>query len=216
VSEEDRIVTELNKGPAYRIETDRLVLRAFEPLDAVAWRSLLDDSDAHLRPWIPWMNRQPMTLQQTAQWLRTMRAEFDGDQNYRYAILDRDESTLIGMSVLLTRSGPGSLEAGYMVAEGHGGRGYASEATKSTIRVAFEVHEVDRVDIVCAPEYVPSLKIPERLGFTHEATLRRRGLDSEGRISDNVIWSLFADEYPDTSSASLPVSAFGCIGERLL
>jgi len=53
------------------------------------------------------------------------------------------------------------------------------------------------------------------LGFAHEATLKKRGLDSEGRNCDLMIWSLFADDYPGSPAAKVPYRAFDCMGEQI-
>ena len=73
------------KRVPYEVRTDRLALRCWSPSEASAMRVALDRSDAHLRPWIPFMAREPRTFDQTVQWLREIRAAFDSDQHYRYA-----------------------------------------------------------------------------------------------------------------------------------
>ncbi len=203
------------KSTAYRVETDRLVLRCWSPLDARALRATLDANDLHLRPMIPFMKDEPRSLDQTAQWLRGLRALFDLGQNYRYAVFNKDESRLIGENMLLTRAGPGALEIGYWTDKDCSGQGYAAEATCALVRVAFEIEGVDRVEIQCAPENTASASIPAKLGFTHEGTLKRRAKDSEGGIRDLMMWSLFAADYPDSASARLPYRAFDCLGRPI-
>jgi RimJ/RimL family protein N-acetyltransferase len=150
--------------PAYRVETDRLLLRCWSPKDATALRQVLDDSDDHLRPWIPFMKDEPRTLAQTAGWLRGARADFDRDVAWHYAVFDRGTGGLLGGNMLNPRSGPGSLELGYWTRKGYTGQGIAAEATRAMIRVAFEVHAVDRVEIHCSPENQASAAIPAKLG----------------------------------------------------
>jgi RimJ/RimL family protein N-acetyltransferase len=191
------------RGPAYRVETERLVMRCWSPADAPRLRRALDEADAHLRPWIPWMSEEPRTLEQTAQRLRRERAEFDRDETYRYAIFTRDEATLLGSTGLFTRVGPRARETGYWLHPDHCGKGYASEVTMAMTKIAFDVDGVDRVELRCQPDNAPSNRVPERLGFVHEATLRRAGLDSEGRLVDLQVWMLFADRYRDTPSARI-------------
>ena len=38
----------------YRIETERLVLRCYDPEDAPLLKDAVDRSLDHLRPWMPW------------------------------------------------------------------------------------------------------------------------------------------------------------------
>jgi len=200
---------------AYRVETDRLVLRCWSPLDAPLLRATLDANNQHLRPMIPFMKDEPRSLDQTAHWLRGLRALFDLGQNYRYAVFDKSESRLLGENMLLTRPGPGALEVGYWTNKDSIGKGFAVEAASALVRVAFEIEGVDRVEIHCAPENTASASIPSKLGFTHEATLKRRAKDSEGGIRDLMMWSLFADEYPQSVPAKLAYRAFDCMGRSI-
>jgi len=200
---------------AYRVLTDRLVLRCWSPQDAPVLRAALDVCDAHLRPMIPFMKDEPRTLQQTAQWLRGHRAAFDLGQMYRYAVFDKAEQNLLGENMLLARVGPGGLEIGYWTHKDATGRGIATEATCAMIRVAFEIEKIKRVEIMCAPANKASASIPARLGFTHEATLKKRAVDSEGGIQDLMVWSLFAADYPSSPAAGTVFHAFDCMGEAI-
>ncbi len=117
------------KPVAYRVETDRLVLRCWSPEDAPALRVALDASDQHLRPWIPFMKDEPRSLEQTVQWLRMHRANFDSDVMYRYGVFEKESKSLLGENMLLGRVGPGGLELGYWTHVKSGGHGYATEAS---------------------------------------------------------------------------------------
>lgn len=208
--------TGIRKRPtAYRVETDRLVLRCWAPEDAPRMRAALDACDAHLRPWIPFMKDEPRSLVQTAQWLREIRALFDSDQAYRYAVFDSDEKTLLGENMLLKRVGPGGLEIGYWTHLDVVGKGLASEASCAMVRVAFEIEHVDRVEIMCAPENKASASIPASLGFTHEATLKQRALDSEGKYCDLMVWSLFKSDFASSPAAKLNINAYDCMGDLI-
>ena len=41
-----------------RLQTRRLVLERWRPAQAAVLRALIDENDAHLRPWIPFMQRE--------------------------------------------------------------------------------------------------------------------------------------------------------------
>jgi len=201
---------------AYRVETERLVLRCWSPADAPVLRAALDVCDAHLRPWIPFMKDEPRTLQQTTQWLRGHRAAFDSGSMYRYAVFDRDEKNLVGENMLMARVGPGGLEIGYWTHKDAAGHGYATEATCAMIRVAFDIEKARRVEIMCAPENRASASIPARLGFTHEATLRERAIDTEGTWRDLMVWTLFADDDRSAPAAGFAYRAYDCLGDAIV
>lgn len=207
---------ELKTSTAYRVETDRLVLRCWSPVDAPVLRAALDACDAHLRPMIPFMKDEPRSLQQTALWLRGHRAAFDLGQMYRYAVFDASEQNLLGENMLLARVGPGGLEIGYWTHKDAIGKGIATEASSAMIRVAFEIEKVRRVDIMVAPENRASASIPARLGFTHEATLKKRAVNSDGKTCDLMVWSLFAEDFRSSPAADITFRAFDCMGESII
>ena len=54
----------------------------------------------------------------------------------------------------------------------HINQGLAPETAAALTKVAFEVNEVNRVEIQCDPNNMRSAAVPRKLGFVHEATLR--------------------------------------------
>jgi RimJ/RimL family protein N-acetyltransferase len=203
------------QGPAYRVCSERLVARCWSPEDAERLRAALDASDAHLRPWIPFMRDEPRSLEETTRWLRRHRAQFDLDEEYRYGVFSRDEEQLLGEAMLLGRSGPGSLEIGYWIDVRHVGHGYATEAAAVMTRVGFEIQNVARVEIHCAPENEGSAAIPRRLGFTHESTLKERLENNDGGFDDLMVWSMFAADYPRSKACETPYEPFDVRGRAL-
>ena len=202
-------------GPAYRFETERLSARCWSPEDAPAYRAALDDNDQHLRPYIPWMRDEPMSLEGTVAKLRRWRALFDSDGDYRYGLFDRATGRIAGDCALLTRAGAGALEVGYWIDRHLVGRGLATEAAGALVRIAFEIQKVKRVELHHSAENAPSAAVPRKLGFTLDATMRRRAHDSDDVVRDLTTWSLFADEYATSPAHALALRAFDCLGREL-
>ena len=48
----------------FRIETERLVIRCWEPEDAAGAKRVIDANIEHLLPWMPWVAHEPEPLQQ--------------------------------------------------------------------------------------------------------------------------------------------------------
>src|SRR4051794_9877759 len=61
--------------PPYRIETERLVLRCWDPADSDALDEAVAESLDELRPWMPWA--ADPTVEPTHEVLRRFRAAFD-------------------------------------------------------------------------------------------------------------------------------------------
>ena len=203
-------------GPAYRVETERLVIRCWQPQDAKLIKDAVDVSREHLRKWMPWADGEPEPLAQVIKRLRQFRAMFDLDKDYVYAIFNRDETQVLGGSGLHTRAGENAREIGYWIHADHINRGYATEVSAALTKVAFEIDHMDRVDIHCSPLNLASTSVPRKLGYVHEATLRRRGPIKDGQPVDSMIWSMHADDYPDSKPSLATVLAFDACGERVL
>jgi RimJ/RimL family protein N-acetyltransferase len=202
-------------GPAYRIHTHRLVIRCWQPSDAPLLKAAIDESLDHLSPWMPWAKDEPQEQQDKVEWLRRARGKFDLDRDFVYGIFSPDESRVLGGTGLHTRVGEGAREIGYWIHQDYINRGLATEAAAALTKVAFEVDEVNRVEIHCDPENMGSAAIPKKLGFAHEATLRQRVVDTGGEPRDTMIWTLFADEYPASPAAAAEIEAFDARGQRI-
>ena len=202
--------------PPYRVTTERLVIRCWEPRDAPLMKEAIDSSLDHLRPWMPWAADEPQPLAAKVALLRRFRGQFDLGQDFVYGLFSSDESEVVGGSGLHTRAGEGALEIGYWIRVSRARQGLATEATSALTRVAFDVCEVDRVQIRVDPTNVASLAIPLRLGFVEEARLRRR-LPSRGAgLRDAIVFTMFRDGFAGTPPAAAAVEAYDARGERVL
>jgi RimJ/RimL family protein N-acetyltransferase len=202
--------------PPYRLETDRLVVRCWEPRDALLLKDAIDSSLDHLRPWMQWAQNEPQTLEEKIELLRRFRGNFDLGEDFVYGILARDETRVIGGTGLHRRVGDDALEIGYFVRADSTGRGLATESTAVLTRVAFEICRVDRVEIHVEPANEASLRIPRKLGFIEEARLRRRLPPREGETRrDEVVFTMFAEELSSSPCGSVEYAAFDAAGRRL-
>src|SRR5262245_48834451 len=132
----------LMPGPAYRVETARLLLRCWQPGDAPLLEAAIGASLDHLRPWMPWIADEPMARAARVELLREFRGRFDLGHDFIYGIFDRGESRVLGGSGLHVRSGPEIREIGYWIHADHVGQGLATEAAGALTRVAIEVEGI--------------------------------------------------------------------------
>ena len=200
---------------AYRIETERLVIRCWDPKDAALMQSATAESKEHLVPFMPWAAEEPQTLDQKVALARRFRGMFDGGEDYVYGIFSPDESRVLGGTGLHTRLKGNALEIGYWLHKDFINQGLITESTAALTKVAFELYHVERLEIHCSVQNHASAAIPRKLGYTHEAT--RRGLGyAHGKTTDTMIWTLLADEYPNTLSACANIRVFDVVGNSLL
>jgi RimJ/RimL family protein N-acetyltransferase len=203
-------------GPAYRVRTRRLILRCWEPADAALLKAAIDASLEHLRPWMPWAEDEPDELQAKIELLRQWRGNFDLGQDFVYGVFSLDQRQVLGSSGLHTRVGEGAREIGYWIHVDHINQGLATEVAAALTKTAFEIDAVQRVELHCDPRNVRSAAVPRKLGFVHEATLRQRTLDSEGKRRDTMIWTLLTKEYAASLASKAEIEAFDAAERRIL
>ena len=200
---------------AYRIETKRLVLRCYNPSDAVMLAESITESVEHLRPWMPWAHSEPEPIEEKVQRLKVFRGEFDLGQNYIYGIFNLEGTRLLGGTGFHPRLGKNELEIGYWIHKDFINQGLVTESTAALVKVAFELLRIHRIEIHCDPANLASAAIPRKLGFVHEGTLRAktRFLD---RWSDSMIWGLLETDYPASPSSKAEIKAFDANGQKVL
>jgi RimJ/RimL family protein N-acetyltransferase len=204
--------------PPYRIVTERLVVRCYDPRDAPLVKDAIDSSLDELRTWMPWAHDEPKPFDEKVELMRRFRGSFDLGQEFVYGIFSADESEVVGGTGLHSRVGEDAFEIGYWVRTSRTGNGYATESSAALTRVAFEVCGVDRVEIRVDPANERSAAIPVKLGFEPEAVLGRRlppfGDQREPR--DVRVYSLFRSQLPGTPAAEMAVEAYDATGARVL
>jgi len=202
-------------NPAYRIETKRLVIRCWKPEDAAMIQEATATSKEHLLPFMPWAVDDPQPVEQKVELMRRFRGLFDRGEDYVYGIFSKDESRALGGTGLHTRPKDNALEIGYWLHKDFINQGFITETTAALTKVAFELYHVERMEIHCSVENLASAAVPRKLGYVHEATRRRLGF-ANGEKTDQMIWTLFADEYPSTPCALVEIKAFDIVGNNLL
>lgn len=201
--------------PPYAIRTERLLLRCWDPADAAALKEAIDSSLDHLRPWMPWAQDEPQPQEEKVALLRRFRGRFDLGQDFVYGAFTRDGSEVVGGTGLHTRVGDDAFEIGYWIRKSRIGAGLATELCAALTKVAFEVCEVDRLEIRVDPANERSAAIPLKLGYQQEARLRRRLPGGDGEPRDVIVFTLFRDGYAASPSAAAAVEALDAVGARV-
>jgi RimJ/RimL family protein N-acetyltransferase len=199
----------------YKIETERLLIRCYEPADALKMHSAITGSLEHLRPWVPWARQEPRELEWMEGFVRRFRGQFDLGQDAVFGIFDKSGSEQIGGTGLHNRIGKDAREIGYWINVLHINRGYATEAVMALIRVAFQIERLSRLEIRCAPDNLPSRRIPLRLGFRHELTLKDHFTDLNGQPMDTMVWALSRQEFEQSPLKDTPLKAYDFVGREI-
>jgi RimJ/RimL family protein N-acetyltransferase len=190
---EDRDV-ELPARLALPLRTSRLVLRPFAAEDRDGLYAFHSDPVA-----VRYVPYPPRTREQVAEVLRRKMANTDlrrdGDLLELAVVRDEDQ-TLIGDVLLALRSVEHqTLEVGYIFAPATGGRGYATEAVRALVELAFSTIGARRIVARVDSRNGPSSALLERLGFRLEAHL----VENEwfkGELTSELGYALLSREWP--------------------
>lgn len=175
--------------PAWPVPTERLTLRPVVADDAeafFAWRSRPDVVRYMYQP--PWDKETAELKLRT--WSSAPFVE-PGDVLVLAVVADGD---VIGETLLKWAAGPRQAELGYAVHPDVGGRGLATEAARTTLRLAFTAYGFHRVFARIDEENRASVRVAERLGMRQEARLLENDL-RDGVWSNEVVYALLDREH---------------------
>jgi ribosomal-protein-serine acetyltransferase len=168
-----------------------LTLELIEEKHTSAIFAMVDENRHHLRQWLPFVDRM-QTVEFTKNFVSsTMQRNKNGDE-YAFVILVNGKMVgRIGVYKIDAQNKIG--EIGYWLVEAAQGKGITSKSCKALIDFCFDVLQLNRIEIKCGVENVKSQKIPERLNFTKEGTIRDGELLYDEFIDLNLYSLLKAD-----------------------
>lgn len=201
--------------PFYRLETDRVVIRCYEPSDAEVMSATILRNHEHLIRWMPWAVKDQHTTPFCLNLIRTFRGNYDLGTDYPMAIIDQSNGAYIGGTGLHLRVGRGALEIGYWIDQGLGRRGFATHVAAALTKAAFEFSDIHRMNIHMQVGNEVSQRIPERLGYTMEGRLRQHYPLSDSTYADIYYYTLLREEYDASEIKQLELRAFGIDGRLL-
>jgi RimJ/RimL family protein N-acetyltransferase len=91
--------------------------------------------------------------------------------------------------------GAGGIEVGWRLARSAWGRGYATEAGREALAVAFGPAAYDEVWSMTAAVNLPSRAVMERLGLRHVATAMHPALQPDHVLAEHVFYRITRSEY---------------------
>jgi len=176
-------------GPALPIETDRLRLRAPQPEDLVPLHAIQSRED--VARWLYW---GPRSVEDVS---RSLDRQINQDRTRELALVAerRDSGELVG-HVTLTLGPPEHRQAeiGFMFHPHHHGQGFATEASRAVLALAFTTYDLHRVYGQLEPRNLASARVLEKLGMRREAHL----IENEwvkGEWQSEAIYALLAREW---------------------
>lgn len=152
--------------PMIETSSERLLLRAWRDSDLPALGAL--NADAEVMRHFP----APLDAEQSAQLLARIRAHFDEHGFGFWALERRDSGELIGVTGLAHVGFEApfvpAVEIGWRLARAHWRQGYASEAARAALAVAFERLGLEQVVSFTVPANLPSQAVMRAIGMRRD------------------------------------------------
>ena len=182
-------------GPRWPVETERLRLRPFSEGDLDWLHSVYGDEEV-----VRWLVHEPRSRRQVRDLLAKKIAgatvATDGDW-LSAAVEVRDTGELVGDCALQLVSREHRLgEIGFVFDPGHQGRGYATEAARAFLRLAFDDLRLHRVIGRVEPRNHASARVLEKLGMRREAHFVENEL-IKGEWQSELVYALLEREWRD-------------------
>lgn len=146
-----------------RLQLDSFTLRRWRVRDVRDLEQAVGTSLDHLRPWMPWAGREPLTRSERRAVLRAWRADWRDGTDFAFGMFLDD--AVVGSCGLHRRLGPGGLEIGYWVHVDHLRRGLATRAAAGLTTLAFSLPGIEWTEIHHDQANAASRRVPEKLGY---------------------------------------------------
>ena len=171
-----------------------LVLHPTTVADAAEAFAAVDADRDRLREWLPWIDATD-SLDVEHEFLTGLEAANASGTGLHATM--RQDTRFAGLLGLRIDGLNGSGEIGYWLAADAVGRGIATRAVAAAIDLAFDPLGLHRLQLLAATGNHRSRAVAQRLGLTHEGTLREAELLARGRV-DLEVYSVLATEWSST------------------
>jgi RimJ/RimL family protein N-acetyltransferase len=177
--------------PVYPIRTERLLIRPWRETDLDAYHALHADPDV-----TRFLYHDVLTREQAADRIRSHGQDLEGENNWLNLAVELAASgEVLGDVGLCWRSAEHlQAEVGYTFMRAFRGQGYATEAARAMVRVAFEDLGAHRVCGRLDARNGASARVLERLGMRREGHL----VENErvkGEWTDELIYAVLDHEW---------------------
>ena len=177
------------------IETERLRLRRFNPVDAPEVKRLAGDKlIAATTLNIP----HPYEDGMAESWIETHLKEIDAGKLSNFAITLKDENQLIGAIGLHINPRFNRAELGYWVGVPYWNKGYCTEAACAVVKHGFEDLKLHRIFAHHIVGNDASGRVMEKIGMNFEGHLKEH-VCKDGQFFDLKLYAILAKDFnPET------------------
>ena len=181
---------------ASEFETARLWLRAYRPQDSETYLQMVRDNWDHLYEFLPERVQAMETAEDVGGFLRWLAEEWQQRNLFLFGLWEKASGRYVGEAYLANPDWHvPSIELGYFLVQAATGQGYATEAARAAVGLAFDCLQVSRVDLQCRADNRASQQVAERLGFRQEGCQRLRHRKKDGTLVDRLWYGLLREEW---------------------
>jgi RimJ/RimL family protein N-acetyltransferase len=157
-----------------RLETERLILRPFEPGDAEEIHVVYSDPST-----FEYLGSEPSeSIEDTREVLTRVRERLRERGLALGAVVERSSGRVIGDCGLQHLEGGPQVEVGYRMGREYRGRGYTTEAARAWLSHGLDTLGLERIVAVARPENVASTRVMEKAGMRFVGPGHHYGADS--------------------------------------
>lgn len=174
------------------LETERLILRPFSPMDAEAmfrnWAS-----DPEVTKYLTWPTHKDA---QATRWVLTdWENSYEKRDFYQWAITVKKlgDDPIGCISVVASRDDIGMVQIGYCIGREYWHQGITSEALREVIRFFFDEVGVSRIEGRHDPRNPHSGAVMKKCGMHYEGTMRQADRNNQG-ICDISYYAVLASD----------------------
>ena len=168
------------------LQTERLILRAFQMDDAAAVDKYVSGKAiAATTLNIP----HPYTLEMAEEWIGTHKEAFENGHAVRFAITLGDSGELLGAIGLEITAAHERAEIGYWIGKPHWGKGYCTEAAIAVLQHGFDSLGLERIFATHYRKNPASGRVMQKAGMKYEGRLRHH-IKKWGEFEDLEMYSI--------------------------
>ena len=176
----------------FPLHSPRLVLRPHRETDVEALHRIYSRADV-----ARYLLEEPWTAAIAVEKVngRLAKDDLDGQSGALALVLERDGNPIGDVALWYTDPERRVTEIGWVLDPEHGGQGFATEAVRAVLDLAFDHYRVHRVAAQMDVRNDGSAKLAANAGMRHEAHLRQNWW-SKGEWTDTVIFGMLAADRP--------------------
>ena len=172
------------------LETERTILRKLRSEDEQDL--FLYASNDEVSRYTVWSTHR--TIEDTRIYLARVLNKYNNKTVAPWGIEDKHTGQLIGTAGFMTWNlSHSKAELGYALSQDYWNRGYMTEVIREIISFGFNTMKLIRIEANCLPMNLSSARVMEKVGMTHEGTLRK-SIFVKGTYEDLKLYSIIIDD----------------------